>query len=215
MRHHCVTRTALLACVLALCANAAPPSVSSILNGVERRYNNARTLQVFFEQTYDAPRRAPITETGELFLRKPGRMRWEYASPKGKLFISDGKYVWLYTPSLNRVERGKVKESDDMRAPLAFLLGKIDFDRDFKTFILREINGQTWITAHPKNDKLLFRSVQFRVGEGYRIDELVIVDDMNATMRFRFMSEKLNPPLAQNMFTFVPPPGAEVVEAIQ
>ncbi len=210
-----VTRAALLACVLAVCANAATPNVSGILNGVEKRYNHARTLQVFFEQTYDAPRRAPINETGELFLRKPGRMRWEYASPKGKLFVSDGKLLWLYTPSTNRVERGKVKESDDMRAPLAFLLGKLNFGRDFKSVVLRVINGQTWITASPRKDNLMFRSVQFRVGEDYHIDELIVVDDMNATMHFRFMSEKLNPKLPDNMFTFTPPQGAEVVEAVE
>ena len=71
------------------------------------------------------------TEAGELSLRKPGRMRWQYDSPKGKLFVSDGKQVYLYTPATNRVEKMKVRESDDMRTPLAFLLGKFDFWRDF------------------------------------------------------------------------------------
>ncbi len=196
-------------------ANAAAPNLSDILNRVERRYNRARTLQVFFEQTYDAPRRAAQTETGELFLRKPGRMRWAYSSPKGKLFISDGKEVWLYTPSSNRVERSRVKESDDMRAPLAFLLGRIDFNRDFRLFVMRQINGQTWISAEPKSDKLMFRNLEFRVGPEYQIEELIITDQMNAIMSFRFASEKMNPQLSQSLFKFEPPPGAEVVEAIQ
>ena len=65
-------------------------------------------------------------------LRKPGKMRWDYSQPKGKLFVSDGKFLWLYTPDENRVEKMKLKESEDMRAPLAFLLGKLDFDKEFQ-----------------------------------------------------------------------------------
>jgi len=103
-----------------------------VLRGVEHRYNRAQTVEVLFEQTFTAPRRGPKTERGELFLRKPGRMRWQYTTPAGKLFVSDGKYIYLYTPGTQRVERSKVKETDDMRAPLAFLLGKLDFQRDFK-----------------------------------------------------------------------------------
>ena len=74
------------------------------------------------------------SESGELTLRKPGRMRWDYTAPAGKLFLSDGKQVYLYTPDSNRVERMPLKESDDMRAPLAFLLGKLDFAKEFRDF---------------------------------------------------------------------------------
>ncbi len=67
-----------------------------------------------------------------LMLRKPGRMRWDYSQPTGKLFVSDGKFLWLYTPAENRVEKMKLQETDDMRAPLAFLLGKLHFDKEFR-----------------------------------------------------------------------------------
>ena len=72
------------------------------------------------------PRR---NETGELSLQKPGKMRWEYTQPAGKLFLSDGKLIYYYNPVSKRAEKMKVRESEDMRAPLAFLLGKLDFKR--------------------------------------------------------------------------------------
>ncbi len=64
-------------------------------------------------------------------------MRWEYATPPGKIFLSDGKEVFLYTPDDRRAERSKLKESEDMRAPIAVLLGKLDFSREFKSFETR------------------------------------------------------------------------------
>ncbi len=194
---------------------AVSPDLTDILKGVESRYNRARTLEVQFQQTYDVPRRGPKTEAGTLFLRKPGRMRWQYTDPAGKLFISDGKFIWLYVPSGNRVERSKVKESEDMRAPLAFLLGRVDFNRDFKRFVTRAKAGDTWITAEPRSDRAPFTQVQFRVGPKYEIRELEVIGQDNSTMSFRFDNEKLNPQLSENLFRFRPPPGAQVVEEEQ
>ncbi len=76
-----------------------------LLKGVEQRYNRAKTLQVHFVESYSVQGRARKSESGELTLRKPGRMRWDYTSPSGKLFVSDGKDVYLYTPEAHRVEK--------------------------------------------------------------------------------------------------------------
>lgn len=202
-------------CLLAVSASAASLDLSDVLKGVETRYNRARTLQVLFQQTYEAPRRPSRSEAGQLFLRKPGRMRWQYTDPAGKLFIGDGKYIYLYTPSARRVERSKVNQSDDMRAPLAFLLGRLDFQRDFKQFLTRRSGSDLWITAEPRSDRAPYAQVSFRVGPDFEIRELEITGEENSVMHFRFEQEKLNPPLGENLFRFQPPPGTEVVDTAQ
>src|SRR5262245_38692522 len=123
---------------------------------VERHYNSAQTLTVDFEQIHVAGghRRS---ESGTLTLRKPGRMRWDNSNAPGKLFLSDGKTLWYFSPLANRAEHSKVKESSDLRAPLAFLLGKLDFNRDFTD--IREEGGE--IIAVPKSDRAPYREVQF------------------------------------------------------
>ena len=208
-----VTRLVGGVCLLAV--SAAAPDTMDILKGIENRYNRARTVEVLFQQTYSAPRRGPKTEAGQLFLRKPGRMRWQYTAPAGKLFVSDGKYFYLYTPSANRVERTKVKESDDMRAPLAFLLGRLDFQRDFRKFITRQRGSDLSITAEPRSDSAPFTQVEFRVGPAFEIRELEVTGLDNSVMLYRFENEKLNPPLSDKLFRFQPPPGAEIVEEAQ
>ena len=106
-----------------LTAFAADFDVAQTLKGIETRYNGAKTLSLSFSETY-ASRGRRRSEKGDLFLRKPGRMRWQYTAPAGKLFVSDGKFVFSYLPEENVAEKMKLKETDDMRAPLAFLLGK-------------------------------------------------------------------------------------------
>lgn len=202
-------------CLLAVSGWAAAPDLMDVLRGVENRYNRARTVEVAFQQRYEVPRRAPITESGELYLRKPGRMRWQYAKPPGKLFVSDGKFVYLYLPEANRVERSKVKESEDIRTPLAFLLGKLDFDRDFRQYTVRQQNADLWITAEPRSDRAPYLQVSFLVEPNFAIRELEVTGLDNSLMHFWFSQEKLNPPVSDAMFRFQPPKGAEVVEAVE
>jgi outer membrane lipoprotein carrier protein len=194
---------------------AAAPDVMDVLRGVEHRYNRAQTVEVLFEQTFTAPRRGPKTERGELFLRKPGRMRWQYTTPAGKLFVSDGKYIYLYTPGTQRVERSKVKETDDMRAPLAFLLGKLHFEKEFRNLHADRVGANWRITAEPKTDDLPYRAVEFVVAQDGRIAEVKVTSYDQAVLDFHFDQEKMDPPLSAGVFQFQLPPGAKLTEGDQ
>ena len=95
----------LLPGLLAVSAFAGDAALDTLLKGVETRYNKAKTLQVLFHEDYTPPGRPKRSESGTLILRKPRKMRWDYDQPKGKLFIGDGKYLWLYTPPKTRPRR--------------------------------------------------------------------------------------------------------------
>ena len=198
-----------LAVLWALPLAAVDPGLERLLAGVEQRYNRAKTLQVGFEETYAVPGRPSRVESGDLFLRKPGKMRWEYESPAGKLFLSDGKNIYYYNPSTKRAEKSKMKESEDLRAPLAFLLGRLDFDKDFQNFrATASAEGTTTIVAAPKSDKLPYSEVQFVVAPDSQIRELRVVGLDKSLLTFRFRSEKVNPTVADSMFRFELPAGA-------
>lgn len=196
-------------------ALGADARLDGLLKNVESRYNRAKTLQVLFKEEYTPPGKASRTESGLLLLRKPGRMRWDYAQPKGKLFVCDGKFLWLYTPAENRAERMKLEESEDMRAPLAFLLGKLHFSKEFRGLAGRQEGADTRITAEPKTDSLPYSSVEFLVtGEG-RIRELKVALFDKSIIHYSFDQEKVDPPLDGKLFQFQVPKGAELVEAGQ
>jgi outer membrane lipoprotein carrier protein len=199
--------------LLCVSAFAADPALDTLLKGVEARYNKAKTLQVFFHEDYTPPGRPRRSESGTLQLRKPGKMRWDYDQPKGKLFVGDGKYLWIYTPADNRAERMKVQESDDMRAPLAFLLGKLNFDKEFRNLQAKpEGAGQQRITAEPKTDNLPYSAVEFVVGPQSRIQVVKVTGFDHSIFEFRFDDEKVDPPLDAKLFTFQVPKGAELIQ---
>jgi outer membrane lipoprotein carrier protein len=198
--------------LLAVSGFAADAGLNTLLGKVESRYNQAKTLEVLFIESYTPLGKAPRTESGKLMLRKPGRMRWDYTQPKGKLFVSDGKNLWLYTPVDNRAEKMKLQESEDMRAPLAFLLGKLNFEKEFRNLQARAEGGATRIAAEPKTDNLPYSAVEFVVTPDFRIREVKVTGFDQSVLGFAFDQEKMDPPLDSNLFQFKPPIGAKVVE---
>jgi outer membrane lipoprotein carrier protein len=191
----------------------AAPDLQTVLRAVENRYNSPRTMQLNFEQSFSAQGRMTRSESGILYLQKPGRMRWDYQTPEGKLFLADGKFIWFYSPNLGRVERTPIKESGDLRAPLAFLMGRLDFNRDFKEFRTRpESGGDLAVTALPKSDKSPYTQVEFLITPDARIRVLKVTGQDRSVMSFHLGGEKANPALDANLFRYSPPPGIEVVD---
>jgi outer membrane lipoprotein carrier protein len=202
-----VTRFALLFLAVPLLGQ----DVSKLLKTVETHYNHSDSVRLDFSESYAAPHHPVQKENGVLYLRKPGRMRWEYAQPAGKVFLSDGKDVFLYQPEDRKAEHSKLKQSEDMRAPLAFLLGKLDFNREFKSVTMSGAN----IVAIPKSDSLAYTKVEFQATPDGIIHTVNITGQDDSHLSFTFANEQQNVPLAQTLFTFRPPVGVEIVEAAQ
>lgn len=199
--------------LLAVPAFAAGPATGDLLRAIEKHYNGAQSLTLAFSETYAGSRRPAQTESGTLYLRKPGRMRWEYTEPAGKLFVSDGKDVYVYTPGDTRAEKSPLKVSDDMRAPLAFLLGRLDFNREFKTFSTTPDAAGTWIAAEPKSGNLAYTKVEFLATPQGEIRRLRVTGQDQSRLEFAFRDEKVNAPVAPKLFVFQPPAGIPIVEA--
>jgi outer membrane lipoprotein carrier protein len=200
------------ACLLLLgCALTFGQDPTKTLKGVEERYNNAKTLSVNFIETRIGLGGRHVPQAGTLYLRKPRQMRWEYTSPPGDLFVSDGKFTYDYIAKSNSGEQRTLKEGDDMRGPLAFLLGKLDFDRDFGEFHTGDADGS--ITAVSKSDKLEYSEVTLVPGPGFSIKKLSIKGQDGSVIQFVFDGEKLNPRLSDSLFKFVKPPGAVMVDS--
>jgi outer membrane lipoprotein carrier protein len=189
-------------------------TVNQVISRVEKRYNAARTLIVDFREQYSIQGRPRPMEQGTLMLRKQGKMRWDYSHPAGKLFISDGKTVFLYTAGDNRVEKIPLKDTADMRVPLAFLLGRLDMRKEFRDFRAQPQGSGTLLTAQAKDDKAPYERVEMLISPDGAISNLRVAGRDGSLLEYRFSNEVLNPPLPETAFHFVIPPGAEVVKAI-
>jgi outer membrane lipoprotein-sorting protein len=206
-------RALLLACLLSVSVWPAETDLSRQLKAVEARYNSATSLQVLFYEDFTPAGRIHKSDAGTLTLSKPGKMRWEYSQPKGKLWVADGKTSWRLFPDENRVEHGPIKESDDLGAPLAFLLGRLHFDKEFRNLQAKPVGaGLTRVSADPKSDNLPYEHVEFVINSQNQIVEVKAIGIDKSLMLYRFDEEKLNVAVDPKLFQFKIPAGAEVVE---
>ena len=155
------------------------------------------------------------TETGTLMLLKPGRMRWEYSQPAGKLFVLDGASAWFYTKGDAQVQRLPARKLDDLRSPLRFLLGHTALEKELSHLSVQPAaNGQFLIEGQPKGQEQRVRSLKLLVNADGAISSLEIEETDGAVTRFTFSREENNVPLPNTLFHFNPPAGVPVVEAM-
>ena len=201
--------------LLATCAlsSAQTPSAHEMAQRVDRHYNQLHSLKAGFTEHYEGLG-MQRTESGTLLLLKPGRMRWDYSSPAGKLFLLDGKYAWFYGRGDPQVQRIQAKQLDDLRSPLRFLLGHTELEKEMNGLALTAgPQGSFTLSGQPKGQEKRVSRLAITVTAEGTILGIEIEEADGALTRFTFSGEVLNPAIPADTFRFVPPVGVPVVDA--
>jgi outer membrane lipoprotein carrier protein len=190
--------------------------VKALAAAVDAHYNHLRTLQAEFTELYSGSG-MERTESGTLWLKKPGKMRWEYRSPKEKLFVSDGKDAWFYVPQDGQARKEAAKKLDDVRSPLAFLLGKTKLEKELRGLSLApDVTplqaGDVVLRGVPQGLGDQINEISLEVTPERRIVRIVIQGVDGASTEYRFTDQKEDMAVADSRFAFKPPAGTEVVE---
>ncbi len=181
---------------------------------VDRHYDQLHSLKAGFREDYDGMGMTR-TESGTLFLRKPGRMLWQYSMPKGKIFLLDGKYAWLYTKGDAQIQRVPAKELDDLRSPLRFLLGHTQLEKELSGLKLESAShGLYTLSGMPKGQENRVTRLELTVTAEGAISTLEVQEVDGATTRFTFTDEQPDATIPAEMFHFMPPAGVPVVDAM-
>ena len=196
--------------------NTIQTSVHNIARAVDEHYNHLRSLEGEFTETYSG-NGALREESGTLWLKKPRKMRWEYRSPKEKLFVSDGQSVWFYVPAERQARKTDLKRLDDLRSPIAFLLGKTKLENELQGLSKvvdkgPAVGGDTLLRGVPKAMAGQLSEVQLEISTSNQIVRIVLMEADGGTTEFRFSEWKENVELSDTRFQFMPPPGVETVE---
>jgi outer membrane lipoprotein carrier protein len=207
---------------VALCAQRSPsakdPSAKDpaheLAQKVDLHYNQLRSLKVGFVESYEGlgMRR---TESGTLLMMKPGRMKWEYSEPAGKLFLLDGTFAWFYSPGDSQVQRILAKQLNDLRSPLRFLLGRTKLEKELSNLTLRPAsNGQFTLTGQPRGQEKRVSRLTLTVAADGTITGIEMEETDGALTRFTLTGEQPNVPIPAGTFRFTPPKGMPVVDAL-
>ena len=201
-------------CLLGVGAlSAQTPTEQAILKKVDDHYNHLTSLRTRFTERYTGLG-MDRTETGMLLLKKPGRMRWDYSTPVGKVFVLDGRYAWSYTPGDAQVQRMPAKQVDDLRSPLRFLLGHTQLRKELERVSVVEERGEYRISGVPKGMSQRVRQLVLQVAADGRIEKIRLDETDGEGMEFDFDQAEENVPLADGVFRYTPPADVGMTDAL-
>jgi len=198
---------------------SAQPDVHAIAEKVDQHYNHMQTLEAQFSETYSGAGMTR-TESGTLTLKKPGRMRWDYEQPRPKMFLTDGTTAWFYVPGERQVRRAPVKQLDDLRSPLRYLLGKAKLEKEFVGLSIAsnqkpEYEGDIVLQGIPKSMADRVANTLLEVSPDGLIRRIVVEELDGSVTEFRFLQQKENVQVPDQRFRFTPPAGVEVVQGTE
>ena len=192
------------------------PPATDVAGAIQRKYDGVKDFSASFTQTYEGGvLRRKSQESGLVFVKKPGKMRWDYIKPEKKLFVSDGQTMFLYFPNEKQVMKNDVPGQNQATSAVLFLMGKGDIVRDFN---VRWADGGLDTTYRlrldPKTRQAEYDWLEITADrETFRIVGLMAADAQGGKSAFVFSNFKENAGLADKMFQFTIPRGTEVISS--
>jgi outer membrane lipoprotein carrier protein len=153
---------------------------------------------------------------GEVWILKPGMMRWDYAKPERQTIIANGDTLWIYLPEDRQAIRDHVHHSLGTRTPALFLAGGARLTELFTaagppTQDPSE-EGLVRLELLPKEGTLPYTHVQLGVDPSSYLVKLVRLVDALGTMTTMWFSDiDTEGAVAPSFFQFQAPPGVDVI----
>ncbi len=210
---------ALLFACLALVTPSAVPAetLEDVVRDLEAAYSRVTDLRAEFTQTaFNKSLNQTIPAQGTVYLKKGGRLRWEYTEPTPQEIVSDGRKLWVYTPALNQVNVGDAPEA--LAGPAgSFLAGlgrlRAEFGVRFLNPAQPKDDGGNWVLDLTPKQPLptLARLILAVDAKTWELRTAVVYDQFENTVTMRFAKVAINSSLPDGLFTFVTPKGVATV----
>jgi outer membrane lipoprotein carrier protein len=212
----------LFACIVLIAWTAAagqttPPAASAdaFARDLQKKYDRVGDFAADFVHAYrGGVLKQQATERGKLFVKKPGKMRWEYTAPEKKLFVSDGRKIYSYIPQDKQVVVSTMPSDDQAPTPALFLTGKGDITRDFNVAFDKVADapaGSVALKLTPKRREPEYESLTLVVDpKTLNLQMLITVDAQGGRSAFTFSNLKENVGLSDNQFIFQMPRNVDV-----
>ena len=195
--------------LLALGLAFAPASAQTGIERIEAFLDQVGSLQAHFEQTlFDEELNRLEDSSGEMYLQRPGRFRWDYVTPYPQSIISNGATLWLFDSELAQVT---VKDLDAAASSPSMLLTSDEpLEKHFDIEDLPGEQGRVWVQLKPKTSDATFSVIRVGFAEA-ELETMELIDSFGQMTQIRFSSVQKNTELGPEHFEFSVPEGVDVI----
>ncbi len=186
--------------------------IYEVVDKIQNFYKKINTIEAkFVQETIFTTGRKEI-RMGKLWIKKPGKFRWEYQSPEKFLIISNGVKVFIYYPEEKEVLVYPSKKMISSQLALGFMNGRGNIKKNFKLESFKVINKNQWkISFLPALQDNYIEKITLTVNpETGEIKDFYFVNTVGEKIKISFIDFKYNIKLKKSLFSFIPPKNSEV-----
>jgi len=201
--------------MLALVAAEPADDAGVILDAVQKRYDAVRDLRAGFEQTsWSAALGTETKSNGTVIVQRPGKMRWEYAAPDGRVIVLDKDAIRIWNPEEKQLQIAALAAGNVSPTALGFLLGQAVLRDTFNAELIAidPARVERGLRLRPKADGG-FESLELWVDpKTYQMKESIVLDLFGNRTSVRFDEVRENAGAKSTEFELTAPAGAEVID---
>jgi outer membrane lipoprotein carrier protein len=201
-------------------------AVADVIAKLQAFYATTTSIRGEFRQVFTSTLYADSTPSdGRFWIKKPGKMYWQYDKPDKKYFISNGKDFWLYEPK-NTQAFHQPLSGQSLPDAVSFLNGKGTLERDFTITDARKDKADKTATKYaeagdyalklwPKKPQAAYKYLYLIVDPtDFHVKQTIIVESGGDTNQIKFINVETNPKtfITDSKFNFTPPKGVRVIE---
>lgn len=203
----------MLGLLLAASPAGATKGPATTLEAVQAWLDGTRELRGRFRQSLvSGAMGAGIEESGDFFVERPGRMRWNYTDPEPKVAIVEGRQTLLYLEEDAQMFRGTLDGQGEFVPRLLAGDGRLDgmFVVESEAPAGKE---RVELRLLPREGSDWFEEVllSVRPADGAVLGAEVL-DPAGNRIQYEFSDLTRNAGLPIGVFYFEPPPGTEIAE---
>ena len=177
-------------------------------------FESFNSLSADYSQTVmDQRMRVQRSMTGQLWVLRPGKFRWDYAQPYQQHIVADGKRVWFYDVDLEQVS---IKSQDKTMGstPTILLSDATELEKQFEILSVTREDNKTWFELIPKNNDSGFDALYIAM-QGGVIAHMELKDSFGQLTRLDFDNVRLDRPVEMSRFKLDIPDGVDVLDESQ
>ncbi len=197
--------------------------VQAVIQKMQARYQKTSDLEaVFVQKTIIEGFDTPLLSHGQVYIKKPGRLRWDYHDPNVEEIYVNKNQVQIYVPEHKQVLVGDLTKLTASQAPLELLQGVANLEKEFTIEPTkgksRGEGGLPLVTLIPSSQAPDSRRQMKKVvielaPQTHYLKTVSIYEPSGNISRFEFSNLKANTSLDESLFTLKIPNDVEVVDA--
>ncbi|MCP4748969.1 MAG: outer membrane lipoprotein chaperone LolA [Desulfobacteraceae bacterium] len=188
-------------------------SIDKILKGIEKRYEGKGFSATFFQESTLKAMQITDTAEGNLTVKRPGKMRWQYISPDEQTIITDGNSLWVYRPADNQVMIGKAPDFFGQGNGAGFLSDIASIRSNFEITLHTAKNDQYHrLQLLPKNPTPDLTKIILSIDKStYQADQVLTYNTYGDQTRIILKKYRYNLDFNDALFNFTIPEGVDIV----